>query len=201
MFCRHCGHQLEAESKFCSNCGSGLDSDLSANSHLKTRPKLNKKTLVVSGAVVLTLVASAVAAVLVLQNIERNEYLKVQNSVATVFDRVVKKCQKLGFGFEHDYSYLAVDGMGQEDFLGATYTEVQCVVDGLQMPPADKARWMSTRALDGVQEATWSAKDGTYSISASWTYHPDNGSDINFAIKSDFLKDYVPKPKSSSQTS
>lgn len=51
-------------------------------------------------------------------------------------------------------------------------TSLGCIFRRLEVPDAVVARFDSTRALDGRQEASW---DG---YTASWSYHPDNGIDI-----------------------
>jgi hypothetical protein len=68
---------------------------------------------------------------------------------------------------------LLIDMMGEEYTSGtATIGDVDCVLAELDAPTSVTARMDSTRALDGMQTATW---DG-YSV--SWTYHPDDGLDL-----------------------
>lgn len=55
---------------------------------------------------------------------------------------------------------------------GATLTDVVCVLALLQTPEAVISRMGQTRALDGMQEATWDGLRGW------WTYHPDAGFNI-----------------------
>ncbi len=54
----------------------------------------------------------------------------------------------------------------------ATIDDITCVMDELEAPESVLAQMGSTRALDGMQSATWS----TYK--ATWTYHPDDGLDL-----------------------
>ncbi|NKG22000.1 hypothetical protein [Paeniglutamicibacter terrestris] len=63
-----------------------------------------------------------------------------------------------------------------KETAGAPYSEIVCVLDGLDMPESVKARMSTTRSLDGRQETTWSG------YSASWSYHPDNG--LNIIVES-----------------
>lgn len=63
-----------------------------------------------------------------------------------------------------------------KETAGAPYSEIVCVLDGLDMPESVKARMSTTRSLDGRQETTWS------DYSASWSYHPDNG--LNIIVES-----------------
>jgi hypothetical protein len=68
---------------------------------------------------------------------------------------------------------LVVDMEGEEPGTGtASIEDVLCVLGALETPQAIVAQMEATRALDGMQSATWS----TYS--AKWTYHPDNGLDL-----------------------
>lgn len=68
---------------------------------------------------------------------------------------------------------LVIDMRGQELGSGSlSATEVGCLLDALGTPAHVTSRMDSTRALDGMQDASW---DG---LTASWTYHPDDGLDI-----------------------
>ena len=74
---------------------------------------------------------------------------------------------------------MSIDTLNADDILlaeldiptgeGATLEEVTCILGRLDTPDSVIARMDSTRALDGMQEATW---DG---FAAVWTYHPDDG--------------------------
>ncbi|WP_125615954.1 hypothetical protein [Specibacter cremeus] len=55
---------------------------------------------------------------------------------------------------------------------GADASALACVLRELGTPQGVIARMDSTRALDGTQTGTWSG------LSASWTYHPDNGFNV-----------------------
>jgi hypothetical protein len=68
---------------------------------------------------------------------------------------------------------LVVDMAGEDTSTGIeTFDGVLCVLDDLDAPQALVARMESTRALDGMQSATWSSYEVT------WTYHPDDGLDL-----------------------
>jgi hypothetical protein len=68
---------------------------------------------------------------------------------------------------------LLVDMAGEDPGTGeATYDDVRCVLAELEAPQSLTARMGSTRALDGMQSATWS----TYEV--TWNYHPDDGLDL-----------------------
>src|SRR6187431_488370 len=51
---------------------------------------------------------------------------------------------------------------------------IGCILYVLETPDTILAKMANTNALSGTQTAEW---DG---ISASWTYHPDNGFDVIF---------------------
>jgi hypothetical protein len=59
----------------------------------------------------------------------------------------------------------------------ATYSDVECALGIMKAQSFVKAQINTTRALDGMQKATWGK------ISAFWTYHPDNGLNISFNSK------------------
>ena len=56
----------------------------------------------------------------------------------------------------------------------ASISDLDCALSVLKAPSFVTSQINSTRALDGVQKATWGK------ISAFWTYHPDNGVNISF---------------------
>lgn len=72
-----------------------------------------------------------------------------------------------------DDTTLLID-VGGEDYESGTdtYDGLVCVLSELDTPESVFARMEATRALDGVQTASWAG------VSASWTYHPDNGLDL-----------------------
>lgn len=76
-----------------------------------------------------------------------------------------------------DADAILLAELGREDTsaAGATLEEVGCILDRLDTPDSVIARMDSTRALDGMQDATW---DG---YAAVWTYHPDDG--LNLIIE------------------
>jgi hypothetical protein len=57
------------------------------------------------------------------------------------------------------------------------YTDFLCALAVLKVPSFVQTQIDTTRALDGLQKATWGK------ISAFWTYHPDNGMNISFNSK------------------
>lgn len=68
---------------------------------------------------------------------------------------------------------LIIDMEGKDLGSGtATIDDVLCVLGELEAPQSVLAQMESTRALDGMQSATWSTHKAT------WTYHPDNGLDV-----------------------
>jgi hypothetical protein len=68
---------------------------------------------------------------------------------------------------------LIVDMAGDDPGTGtATIDDILCVLAELDAPQAILAQMEATRALDGMQSATWS----TYN--AKWTYHPNDGLDL-----------------------
>lgn len=54
--------------------------------------------------------------------------------------------------------------------LPATY--IACVLTAVSVPDSVVSQIDATRALDGMQKASWN------NISATWTYHPDDGLQI-----------------------
>ncbi|MDM7991450.1 hypothetical protein [Arthrobacter sp. zg-Y877] len=72
---------------------------------------------------------------------------------------------------------LTMDGQGEEYYAtGAAYEDIECVLGATGMPDSVSSRMGNTRALDGTQNAQWG------DISASWSYHPDSGSNVVLEI-------------------
>jgi hypothetical protein len=69
---------------------------------------------------------------------------------------------------------LTIDMTGGADERGSAYTaaDATCVLDELQTPTSIITLMETTRAIDGRQTDEW---DG---LTATWSYHPDNGLDI-----------------------
>jgi hypothetical protein len=67
--------------------------------------------------------------------------------------------------------------MGEEDYIGAGYGDVLCLINAVETPSYIVSAIESTRALDGRQHDEF---DG---IDVSWSYHPDSGLDIVYHKK------------------
>jgi BspA type Leucine rich repeat region (6 copies) len=77
--------------------------------------------------------------------------------------------QTLKFSYTGKYSsYMA---------SAASYADVSCTLSVMKAPSFVTSQIDTTRALDGLQRATWGKN------SAFWTYHPDNGLNISFNSK------------------
>jgi hypothetical protein len=64
---------------------------------------------------------------------------------------------------------ITFDTVGETDTFGDDITDVACVLTELDVPESVIHQMDATRALDGMQTASW----GDYT--AKWNYHPDNG--------------------------
>lgn len=67
---------------------------------------------------------------------------------------------------------ILFDTQGDDDIDGDAIDDLVCVLVELDMPESVGARMEATRALDGMQSATWGR------FEASWTYHPDDGMNL-----------------------
>ena len=216
-FCSNCGKNLESEAMFCSSCGKAvaegaprpIDQAVEKSSFLSSLLSNKKRLAVLGGALVaLITVASLVGGFLQNQAKAEAERIRVENEkaafeesqllVASVFKEAVAKCAKSTSGFDFDYDFLSLDTKGQDDYVGASWSEFECTVNALGMPRADQIRMENTRALDGTLDAKWDDENGLYSIEMSWTYHPDDGVEASFKMVSDFLKGYEPSKSDSS---
>lgn len=74
---------------------------------------------------------------------------------------------------------LSIDTMGDTDYVGASITDLMCVLDDpdLGVPDYVTQAVLETRAIDGRQNEEF---DG---ITMAWAYHPDDGMSITFHKK------------------
>jgi len=94
-----------------------------------------------------------------------------------VFEAAYESCgPSEGLDLVDGGTTLALDAQGEEDFTGASYETVDCVLGALEAPSRVTELMNSTRALDGRQTGTW---DG---ITATWSYHPDTGLDLLLTV-------------------
>ena len=84
-----------------------------------------------------------------------------------------------GVTLEDGGKTLTFSAVGKYTFSASapSYSDVECALGVLKTPSFVKTQIQTTRALDGMQKATWGK------ISAQWTYHPDNGINISFNSK------------------
>ena len=84
-----------------------------------------------------------------------------------------------GVALEDEGKTLTFSAVGKYSYSSSapTYSDIECALGVLKTPSFVKTQINTTRALDGMQKATWGK------ISALWTYHPDNGVNISFNSK------------------
>lgn len=207
IFCTNCGKKLDEGLSFCGYCGNAVDASskpVTPGSLKSTPTKLPVKKIAILSMVVLFLVGGTIGifsfvgqqqaaeeARIKAEN-ERAAFQEKQIETANFLREVVNKCAKGRYGFDVDYNYLFIDNEGSDDVNGASYEELMCALETLEMPKADINRTTRTRALDGTQEAEWEGSDGDFTLSATWTYHPDDGLDVNIKLKSQYLEGYDP---------
>jgi hypothetical protein len=74
---------------------------------------------------------------------------------------------------------LTFSNVGRYDYSAdsGNFLDVECALSVIKTPSFVTTQINSTRALDGLQKATWGK------ISSFWTYHPENGLNISFNSK------------------
>lgn len=97
----------------------------------------------------------------------------------TVFEDAVSECgNPQGITLGDDGTTLTIDMMGEAEYTGASYGDVECIVDAVGTPAYIKDNIWATNALAGRQSDTFD------NITVSWSYHPDNGLDAVFHYES-----------------
>lgn len=84
-------------------------------------------------------------------------------------------------GLAGDTKSLTIDSGGGGDLSAfAGFTAASCVLAELNAPSGIGSKMESTTAMMGSQEEDWNDGD----LTATWTYHPDNGLQVIFEDKS-----------------
>jgi hypothetical protein len=120
----------------------------------------------------LPLIAAGVAAAVAL--VATNEPGQISLATTAPLAGAVRACN-LGSSpyvdvLDSDHT-LTIHGDGDEA-TGLHMDSIGCLLGEVDVTGAVVERMDRTRALDGMQDATW----GDYS--ASWTYHPDDGLNV-----------------------
>lgn len=138
-------------------------------------PEPGKKHLVFGGVgLVIGLAVGAIAGQLAAGGAAAGPTAAAPSSLTTSMTDAVASCgveDSTGIDLMDEGTSLHLSTAGEEE-VGASYVDVLCVLEGLDVPESVVSRFGSTRALDGQQTATWNG------LSASWGYHPDTGLDI-----------------------
>jgi hypothetical protein len=69
---------------------------------------------------------------------------------------------------------LSIDTKGEEDYFGASYADMNCIMDGIATPQFILDKVSATNSLMGRQNDEF---DG---IEVSWSYHPDSGASMTY---------------------
>jgi hypothetical protein len=82
----------------------------------------------------------------------------------------------IGAYLEDGERTLTVDTMGEDEVLGASYSDYLCVLGALETPSRITSRMDGTSAMDGQQTDT---ADG---LTYFWKYHPDSGVQLTVSM-------------------
>ena len=133
----------------------------------RERPKRGRWIWVSAAALVVVVAGVAVA-------------LLVTRDSTSVFESAVDTCgveNNPGARIGDAGKSLMIDHQGEDDASGLTTLQLDCMIDALGAPESVSVQMNTTTAMQGRQTASW---DG---ITASWTFHPDNGLDIIASIE------------------
>jgi hypothetical protein len=101
------------------------------------------------------------------------------SSGPTVLEAAYESCEgdaSFGISLDDDGKGMFLDMKGEEDFIGADYADITCILGELDVPSSVISQISNTNSLMGTQTASWE------NITASWTYHPDRGLDMKLAL-------------------
>ena len=211
MNCKNCSSPIDSNSEFCSKCGSKQDSQFTPTTEQQTKKRSKLKSLigiVLIAAVVgvgfflyqqraqENLEATAEAE-FDRRSIEVDNYFKetvdVCVDMSTTINRQTTQSPEeyVEKNFKYSSDSLSIDGRGEDDLVcyycdtqytkGATFQDISCVFDAIEVPISVINLMDATTASQGVLDDSWNVLDGNAEIFAKWTYHPDPG--LNFSIK------------------
>jgi hypothetical protein len=187
-FCTHCGHNIPGHSQFCPDCGVAVLTKVFDKSTETTfRSTFPSKT---TTGVAAAADPAKIAPKFVLLIIALIGGFGVAIVLATTegisskgFQSAVDSCVSFGDdGYEDiqvsdDGKSMFLDGSGENDYSSLGVVDQVCILAQLDVPEIIITRMNATNALMGAQTGEW---DG---ITASWTYHPNNGLDVSLSRK------------------
>jgi hypothetical protein len=133
--------------------------------------------------------AAAADAQLQLELVTQAKFEERASTVRTFFRKVIEGCDG-GSGVDFDEGNLTVDGKGEDEFSGATYVTIVCIIVDAGMTPATLSRFSNTNSLQGLLEDDWKVLDGDAEVLASWSYHPRSGPSVAMELESVFLEPF-----------
>ncbi len=155
--------------------------------------KVSRKKIAIGALVAVALSLSALGVMSVVQNqreTQAQEYFDTRaKKIKGFFQGVVSGCSASA-GVEVDQRNLTIDGKGEEDYFGANYWDVVCIINDAGMPPAIKSRFDNTNSLQGLVEDQWSVLNEDAEVKASWSYHPNSGPSVALELESPFLEPF-----------
>lgn len=178
MFCPSCG-TANPDSRFCINCGvevnpaaqvaptpQGFDSTTSqvpATGAAAFFKKPKNVLAVVGGVVLITGIAIGASIALT-----PNPLVEAVSSCSLEGSD--------GIELTDANKTLLVDTAGNDDYSGASYDDLSCILKAMNVPDRIINSMDHTRALDGT------VTDSFDNISMSWRYHPDTGVDLTIVL-------------------
>jgi hypothetical protein len=95
-----------------------------------------------------------------------------------LFQKAYSSCgSPSGVSVSDEGKTISVDTMGEEEYSGASYGDLVCIISAVGTPTYINDGIMSVRAMDGRQTQEFDE------IIVSYSYHPDHGMDIVFHKK------------------
>jgi hypothetical protein len=180
IFCPHCNTE-NSGGAFCTSCGKSLpvvstESPSIAPAGFQSvvtppaSPQIPTKkapVLLIAGGVSVTALLGVIAFTVF--------------TGPTILEQAYEECVgdnlfSFGISIDDDGKGMFLDGVGEEDLLGASYSDINCVLDAVNTPSSVSLQMDNTNALMGIQTASW---DG---LTASWSYHPDRGFDVSLRM-------------------
>jgi len=89
------------------------------------------------------------------------------------FSEAYKACDEpSGISVSDGGKTLSIDTRGNDDYSGADFSDMSCILDELKVPQYIRDDIEATNSLMGRQNAEFEG------ISMNWSYHPDSGANM-----------------------
>lgn len=181
MFCKNCGKEIDDNAKFCMNCGNSINEDnnnkendkvnkILENLNNDTKKKPSNKIFKL-----LIIVGFIVAIIIIVTLMITNKGVNLKKVYSKVLEENSAYSKFINIASDNSYIEIDTNPNDSDDYYSAEAWElVKKMNQELGFPESLDNKMAHTRSMDGKQS------DKVNDIEVTWTYHPDNGLEIQY---------------------